>query len=363
MSTRALRALPDSETAVAAMRLAESSLPEFVYHHSIRGYLYGRELADQQGLRAGHDYDEELLFLCNVLHDLGLSTAESRPERFEVDGAYQAVDFARSVGLAEEKLDVLWDAVALHTSAGIAGHKCAEVAITHLGVSADILGFGRERLPAELVDAVHDRYPRQDLGYALTERIVAQARLQPEDKAGPLTFPGHLLDLHSGVARARTWFDVLAHAGWGDRPVSGFATEGAASPEELATEFVRRMARRDVDGMALLYDVDAVLVSASGGVARGRDEIRAALAELIDAGAVVELEPQFVHVAGDQALVADRATIRSPEGVQTVMATEVCRRRADGRWFYLVDDPTFVAAAGEVASTAAVEANPDAGGS
>lgn len=344
MPTPAFPPLPDSDVAVGAMRFVASRVPEFVFHHCVRGYVYGRELAGRYGLRVGRDYDDELLFLCNVLHDLGVSTAEESPERFEVHGADQAVAFARSAGLAAEKLPVLWDAVALHTSVGIANRKQPEVAITHLGVSADITGHAREQLPADLVAAVHEQYPRCDLGYALTELIVDQARLDPA-KAGPLTFPGHLLELHTSVGTATTWFDVLAGAGWGDRPVNGFATEGAGSPEQLAVEFTGRLARRDVDGLVALYDPEAIFVPAPGHVARGRGEIRAALAGMVDAGATVDLELQASHVTADQALIANKATVRSAasDDVQTVVTTEVARRRADGRWFYLIDNPFFAA--------------------
>lgn len=343
MSTSAFPPLPDSDIAVAALRFVVSRVPAVVFRHSVRGYLYGRELAGQHGLQAGRDYDDELLFLGNVLHDLGVSRgSEESPERFEVHGADQAVDFARSAGLAADKLPVLWDAVALHTSLGIANRKRPEVALAHLGISADIVGVAREQLPADLVAAVQEQYPRGDLGYALTELIVEQARRNPA-KAAPLTFPGHLLQLHGPITTATTWFDVLAGAGWGDRPVSGFAAEGAENPEQLAVEFSRRLARRDVDGLTALYDPDAVFVPSPGHAARGRDEIRAALAGMVDARVTVDLQPHSSHVLADQALLANKATVRSAgtDEVQTMVSTEVLRRRADGRWFYVVDDPFF----------------------
>ena len=326
------------------MQFVESRVPQVVFHHCVRGYIYGRKLAGRHGLRAGRDYDDELLFLCNVLHDLGLTTAEESPERFEVHGADQAVTFARSVGLAAEKLPVLWDAIALHSSIGIASRKQPEVAITHLGVSADVAGQDREQLPTDLVAAVHEQYPRRDFGYVLAELIVDQARRNPT-KAPPGTFPGHLLNLHVPLGTATTFFSVLAGAGWGDRPVSGFAVEGAESPQQLSVEFTSRLRRRDVDGLVALYDPDAILRSAPGHVARGRDEIRAVLAGMVDASVTVDLELQACHVSADQALLANKSTVRSAgsDEVQTVMTTEVVRRRADGRWLYLVDDPFFVA--------------------
>ncbi|MFD9701719.1 nuclear transport factor 2 family protein [Lentzea sp. NPDC059081] len=340
-TTPAFTSLPDSDIATAALRLTESRLPEFVVGHCVRGFLFGRELAARDGLLAGRDYDDELLFLCNVLHDLGLAAgAEENPDRFEVHGADEAVAFARAAGLAEDKLPVLWDAVALHTSIGIANRKQPEVAITQLGASTDVAGVGLDRLPADLVDVVHELYPRHDLGYALPDLIIEQARANPA-KAGPLTYPGHLLNLHVPLGTSSSWFDVLAGAPWGDRPVSETSREGAVSPEELAAEFSRRLARGDVDGLTALYDPNAIFVPSPGSVARGRDEIRAAFADLVGSGTTVDLELLSSHVSADQALVTHKATIRSAGSDQVVVTTEVLRRRADGRWVYLVDDPFF----------------------
>ena len=64
---------------------------------------------------------------------------------------------------------------------------------------------------------------------------------------------------------------------------------------------------------------------------------------MVDAGVTVDLQPRRSHVGADQAVVANTATVRSPgsDEVRTTVTTEVLRRRADGRWFYVVDDPFF----------------------
>jgi hypothetical protein len=65
--------------------------------------------------------------------------------------------------------------------------------------------------------------------------------------------------------------------------------------------------------------------STPGHAARGRGEILAVL------------------VSTDQAFLASKSTARPRFGRRcgTVMTTEMVRRRADGRWLYLVDDPFF----------------------
>ncbi|MGW1073323.1 HD domain-containing protein [Streptomyces sp. NPDC002537] len=211
--------LPRTELAVNALRFAEEAGPAVVFRHSVRSYLFARALADHQGLKAGADFDGELVFLGCVLHDLGLSERGNGDQRFEVDGADLAARFLRDHGADEEAVTVVWDAIALHTSDGIASRKGPEVALTQAGISADIMGRDKERLPDGLADRVHAAFPRDDLAYALTDLIVRQALANPA-KASPLGFPGQALRRHLSHGALPDWYDLIAEAGWGDRPTS-----------------------------------------------------------------------------------------------------------------------------------------------
>jgi hypothetical protein len=94
-----------------------------LYNRSVRSYLFARVAAAARGLAAGDGYDDEPLF--PELHP-----ARRRPHhaggpgrRFEVDGAEAVVDLLRANGLEAARAQIVWDAIALHTSAGIAGHR------------------------------------------------------------------------------------------------------------------------------------------------------------------------------------------------------------------------------------------------
>ena len=155
-----------------ANELAKTTEPEFLYNHSVRSYLFARCASASSCLTAGQDYDDELLFLSCVLHDIGLVPAHDRGDRFEVDGADIAVEVLRTNGLDEPGADTLWQAIALHTSPGIAERRKAEVSVTRRGIAID---FGGDAAPvaAEFADAVHGRYPR------LVPRQATFAPLQP----------------------------------------------------------------------------------------------------------------------------------------------------------------------------------------
>jgi hypothetical protein len=61
--------------------------------------------------------------------------------RFEVDGANAARDFLGKYGVPESSVEMVWDAIALHTTPGIPEYKKAVVALVTAGVEMDVLGF------------------------------------------------------------------------------------------------------------------------------------------------------------------------------------------------------------------------------
>src|ERR1700757_1583245 len=164
-------ALPDSDIACAARQFLFDVSPVPVAHHSVRSYLFARELAAAKGLYPDVDYDDELVYLSCVLHDLGVTDYANGDQRFEVDGADAAARFLRDHGVQDARVTTVWQAIALHTSIGL-GHKFgAEQAIAQMGISADIVGTDRQMLPPGFADRVHSSWPRHDLGYTLAELI------------------------------------------------------------------------------------------------------------------------------------------------------------------------------------------------
>jgi HD domain len=211
--------LPDSDIACAARQFVFEVSPGFVANHSVRSYLFACELAAAKGLRRDVDYDDELIFLSCILHDLGVTEYANGDQRFEVDGADAAARFLRDQGVPEARVTTVWQAIALHTSIGLAHKFGAEHAVAQMGISADIVGTDRQMLPPGLADRVHSLWPRHDLGYALAELIARQVETNPA-KGPPLTFPGHLHQLMYPTTPPVTWFDVVRTAGWNDQPTA-----------------------------------------------------------------------------------------------------------------------------------------------
>jgi predicted HD phosphohydrolase len=208
---------PDSEISTAALALMLQNSPEFIANHNQRSYVFARELAAAKGLRAGADYDDELVFLACVLHDLGITDYGKGTQRFEVDGADAAARFLREHGLPESDITIVWQSIALHTSLGLAHRFGTDQAITHWGISVDVDGREKDLLADGFADRVHATWPRHDLPYAMAALIAADIVTTPS-KAPPFTFPGHVAELLNGPVPS--FFDVAAHNGWNDHPTA-----------------------------------------------------------------------------------------------------------------------------------------------
>jgi HD superfamily phosphodiesterase len=151
--------IPDSKLAQAATEFVRDTESDLLFHHSTRVYYFGA-LA---GLRKKLKFDSELLYIGAMFHDMGLTKEYgSATERFEVDGANAARDFLRQHGVDEASIDVVWDAIALHTTPGIPQHKKPEVALVTAGVDMDVLGLGYLDVSDADREAVVKEHPRGD---------------------------------------------------------------------------------------------------------------------------------------------------------------------------------------------------------
>jgi hypothetical protein len=206
--------LPDSSICAAAMELAQDVSPVFLYNHCVRGYLFARELAAADGLRGGIDYDEEVVFLASMLHDLGLTAYGGGDQRFEVEGADAAARFLREHGFAEDRVTTVWQSIALHTSIGLGHRFGTDHAVCHSGIDADVVGMNKDRLPRGFADRVHAAWPRHNLGFAITEAIGRGTQANPMT-APPLSFPAHVHQLVNGAPPV-SFADLVRSAGWGD---------------------------------------------------------------------------------------------------------------------------------------------------
>jgi uncharacterized protein (TIGR02246 family) len=120
----------------------------------------------------------------------------------------------------------------------------------------------------------------------------------------------------------------------------------ATEPAELHKLFEAAINDKDADALYALYEPDGVAIHLDGSSRTGPSELRAMIDELLTTIDHLEGETRKVLVAGDTALMsaAWRARITTPEGESQATGTtaEVARRRPDGTWRWVVDDPMFL---------------------
>jgi hypothetical protein len=204
---------PRTDVALNVIRYVKGIEDPAIFNHSMRTYLYGRFLGERRGLQPDRDYDDELLFLGCVLHDAGLSPEGNGDQPFDVDGADLAARFLTEQGLPSERVEVVWDAIALHLCFEVATRKRPEIALVTAGAGFD-LGDGPAALPAGYADRIHAVLPRLHAAPVLYDTIVGQALDKPH-KAPPFSMPGELLRQKTKEIWP-TWEQLMQSPGWND---------------------------------------------------------------------------------------------------------------------------------------------------
>jgi HD domain len=149
--------IPDSKLAREITEMVRDTEPGLLFHHSSRVYYWAALTGKRRGLR----FDPELLYAGAMFHDMGLTRQHSSAdERFEVDGANAARDFLRGHGIAQQDIDTVWTAIALHTTPGIPQHMHPVVALVTAGVEMDVLGINYPEFSDAEREAVVHAHPR-----------------------------------------------------------------------------------------------------------------------------------------------------------------------------------------------------------
>lgn len=117
----------------------------------------------------------------------------------------------------------------------------------------------------------------------------------------------------------------------------------ATTPEQVHSLFRENFNAGDIEALVDLYEPDAVLVPFPGSVARGRQEVRAALEEFLGMKGTLAFETKVALTVGDLAYLSGtwQLTGKDPDGNDLTMGAttaEVVRRQSDGTWRYVLDN-------------------------
>lgn len=191
MSSGLSAGVPDSKIAREVTDLARQVCPPFLFNHCARTFWFGAGLAE-----SGWKLDREILYIASMMHDLGVLEPYDQGRRFEVDGARAARDFLEGCSYPAEKIDVVWDAIALHTVRSIAEQKGPEVTLVCFGAAADVAGFRLGDLDPKFVREVVEEFPRLDFPNVWIQTLVEYVKRNPDRVNGTfLEGTGRMVDL------------------------------------------------------------------------------------------------------------------------------------------------------------------------
>jgi hypothetical protein len=151
---------PDSAVAREAEELCRELSSETLLNHCLRTYVWGCLIGQRDGLR----WDEELLYVCSMLHDLGLTDAHFRQDPsahcFAVEGGRAAAEFGAGRGWEAERRDRLAEAICLHINVFVGPEHGAEAHLLFRGAGYDVIGRDLHAIDRPTRDRVHERHPR-----------------------------------------------------------------------------------------------------------------------------------------------------------------------------------------------------------
>ena len=197
--------IPNTPLTKAALAYVQEHTSTMATNHVTRSAIFA--LIIRKKYPAFFEVDEETLVLTTLLHDMGWTTTPeliSEDKRFEVDGANVAREFIKANSndskWSDTRLQLVWDAIALHSTESIAMHKEPTVVNTFYGIGADFFGphHPSGAITVEEYREIMKAYPRCDMINELNEIFCGLCKSKPE-----------------------TTYDNIA-AAWGIRGVEGY---------------------------------------------------------------------------------------------------------------------------------------------
>ncbi|MCW2734457.1 MAG: Diguanylate cyclase [Mycobacterium sp.] len=201
--------IPDSSLAKDATELIRDTTTELIFHHSRRVFLFGSLQSRQLQISP----DPELLYVAALFHDTGLvSPYRGSAQRFEMDSADAARYFLISHGFSRAETDVVWTAIALHTTPEVPYGMDPVIAATTAGVETDVLGLRLDAIDAANIDAVTSVHPRPNFKAEILQAFADGFKDRPDTTFG--TVNADVLEHFVPGFRRTDFVDVIKNSAW-----------------------------------------------------------------------------------------------------------------------------------------------------
>jgi hypothetical protein len=149
---------------------------------------YSRRLLSSSASIRRKRHKSAMSIVMKMNDSLGLTEHYSSPDkRFEVDSANAARGFLEQHGIPKEATQLLWDAIALHQTLGVAQYKEPVVALLYHGVGFDVMGDRFEELSEQTRHQVVSAFPRDGFKNQILHAFLDGFRHKPETTFGNIS--------------------------------------------------------------------------------------------------------------------------------------------------------------------------------
>jgi hypothetical protein len=180
--------VPDSAIAREARELLGEAAPPYLVNHSVRAYAWAVELARHDEVR----FDQEILYVSALLHDIGLVPAYDLGGCFETDGAIAAERFAIAHGETRERARAIYDVIDLHMLPEAPEGSTSEVVLLNDSTGTDVTGYRLAHVRPEAVARILAAYPRLTFKRDFAAAFEDQAARKPTCRVAEMVRTGKL---------------------------------------------------------------------------------------------------------------------------------------------------------------------------
>ncbi|WP_199255605.1 HD domain-containing protein [Mycolicibacterium mengxianglii] len=201
--------IPDSALVSEATELIRDTTNELLFHHSRRVFLFG----SLQARRLQITPDPELLYIAALFHDTGLvAPYRGTEQRFEMDSADAARQFLTAHGFSAAETNVVWTAIALHTTPEVPYKLDPVIAATTAGVETDVLGINLESINPEEIASVTAAHPRPHFKTEILQAFNDGFKDRPDTTFG--TVNADVLEHFIPGFHRTNFVDVIKNSAW-----------------------------------------------------------------------------------------------------------------------------------------------------
>lgn len=179
---------PDTGASTAALELASEYHTTAMLNHVVRSWHWARAFAVLEGRE---EFDDELLYVAALLHDIGTTTAfDNHSLSYEEAGGHAAVALTAGAGWSAHRRRRALEVIVRHNWPSVDPSMDVEGYLLESATALDITGARPEVLPRDFRNEVLQAHPRLGLAQEFTECVTDQSERKPATSARRIVSDG-----------------------------------------------------------------------------------------------------------------------------------------------------------------------------